>query len=241
MPDVKFSTVDLADVFLDNENPRHDPIDAEPEIIARLVAHEKVTNLAASIAKHGPSPLERMAVIRHPTIKGKFTVVEGNRRLCALKLLRDPKRAPTLQARKVFEDLKSTGQQVPSKLEVAVFADRTSAKYWLSLRHEGEQDGVGTRNWKAQEKARFNAQGSPTANPDRRNEIEFEAEMLDNSKIDLEIRIPLTERVGVHPRAGGGYNVEHYPEPQFEQPYPAGRWDVYLKGEWIGGWDVPQA
>ncbi|WP_146095829.1 hypothetical protein [Xanthomonas arboricola] len=167
MPDFTLDTVQLADVYLDNDNPRHDPIDAEPDIIARLVAHEKVEKLAGSIAERGPSPLERMAVIRHPRIKGKYTVVEGNRRLCSLKLLRDPQRAPNAQSRKAFEDLRAAGQAIPTKLDVAVFKDRDSARYWLSLRHEGQQDGIGTRNWNAPEKARFNAQQSPTSNPNK--------------------------------------------------------------------------
>ena len=77
------------------------------------------------------------------------------------------------------------------------------------------------------------------ANPERRSGIAFEAELLANDKVDLEIKLPLTESVGVHPRAGGGYDVEHYSEPELEAPFPAGRWDVYLKGDWIGGWDSP--
>ncbi|MFC3549457.1 phage tail protein [Lysobacter cavernae] len=77
------------------------------------------------------------------------------------------------------------------------------------------------------------------ANPDRREQIGFEAELLANDKVDLEIKVPLTERVGVHPRDGGGYDIEHYPEPELEVAFPPGRWDVYLKGEWIGGWDSP--
>lgn len=165
MRDVKYKIVSLADVFLDNDNPRHDPIDAEPEIIARLVSHERVANLAGSIAKHGTSPLERMAVVPHPTAKGKYTVVEGNRRLCALKLLRDPRRAPTPTSKRQFEAFNASGQSVPATLEVVVFADRQAARYWLSIRHEGELDGVGTRTWKPAEKARFNAQGSVAVNP----------------------------------------------------------------------------
>jgi len=77
------------------------------------------------------------------------------------------------------------------------------------------------------------------ANPDLRERIAFDAELLANDKVDLELKLPLTERVGVHPRAGGGYDVEHYPEPELESALSATRWDVYLKDEWIGGWDVP--
>lgn len=77
------------------------------------------------------------------------------------------------------------------------------------------------------------------ANPGRRDALTFEADLLDNSKVDLEIRIPLTERVGVHPREGGGYDIEHYPEPPAPEPLTPGRWDVYLRDEHLGSWDAP--
>lgn len=79
------------------------------------------------------------------------------------------------------------------------------------------------------------------ANPALRAGIAFEAEILANDKVDLELSLPLTERVGVHALPTGGYKVEHYPEPEIESALPGGRWDVYLKGEWIGGWDAPDA
>ncbi|MDO5609484.1 MAG: phage tail protein [Pseudomonadota bacterium] len=77
------------------------------------------------------------------------------------------------------------------------------------------------------------------ANPDLRQNIRFEAEVLSNAAVDIEITLPLTERVGVHPRAGGGMTIEHYPEPVIETTMRPGRWDVYLRDEWISGWDVP--
>lgn len=77
------------------------------------------------------------------------------------------------------------------------------------------------------------------ANPANRDRIGFEADLLDHGKVDLDIRLPLTESVGVHPRAGGGYDVEHYPEPQLEAPLEAEHWQIFLKGELIAEWDVP--
>ncbi|WP_082576613.1 phage tail protein [Lysobacter sp. Root604] len=79
------------------------------------------------------------------------------------------------------------------------------------------------------------------ANPALRERIAFDAELLANDKVDLELKLPLTERVGVHAREAGGYDVVHYPEPELETVLPGGRWDVYLQGEWIGGWDVVAA
>lgn len=77
------------------------------------------------------------------------------------------------------------------------------------------------------------------ANPDNRGRISFEADVLANDRVDLSIKIPLTERVGVHPRSGGGHNVQHYPEPQLETALQAQHWQLWLKDELIAEWDVP--
>ena len=79
------------------------------------------------------------------------------------------------------------------------------------------------------------------ANPTNRERIAFEADLLSNDAVDLSIKIPLTERVGVHPRSGGGHNVEHYPEPQLEAVLQAQHWQIWLKDELIAEWDVPPA
>lgn len=77
------------------------------------------------------------------------------------------------------------------------------------------------------------------ANPALREQITFEAEVLGNDKVDLSITVPMTERVGVHARPSGGYDIEHYPEPQLEPNLPAEHWQVFLKGELIGEWHAP--
>ena len=79
------------------------------------------------------------------------------------------------------------------------------------------------------------------ANFDNHGKIAFEADVLANDKADLSIKIPLTERVGVKPRPGGGHDVEHYPEPQLETVLQAQHWQLYLAGELILEWDIPAA
>lgn len=81
------------------------------------------------------------------------------------------------------------------------------------------------------------------ANYDNRGAIAFEAELIDASKVDLSIKIPLSESVGVHARAGepGVYDVEHYPEPVLEPNLVAGHWQLYVKGELAAEWDTPAA
>ena len=142
------------------QNPRREVMADEEAIIAALCEDEGVVNLAKHISAHGLSPLDRIAVIAHPKLPDHFIVVEGNRRLCALQLLRDPERAPTAGAKKVFTKLKAGGVQIPSKIEVVRFAKADAARTWMSVKHEGEQGGIGTVEWNSTQKARFNQQGS---------------------------------------------------------------------------------
>jgi hypothetical protein len=154
----KFEELALSRLLLDNENPRHDPIDNEPEIIAQLIKSERVVALARAIAKkRGTSPLENIGVLEHSKIKGQYVVAEGNRRVCALKLLRDPQKAPTAQLKRTFAELKAEAGKLPDKVHVVLFADEDEANYWKGLRHQGEQEGVGTRAWGAEAKTRYAA------------------------------------------------------------------------------------
>lgn len=158
--------VDVSRIYLANDNPRHDPIENEPEIIQHLIAHENVKPLARHIAKVGhTSPLERIAVIEHPKIKNAYIAAEGNRRVCAIKLLADPDKADTETNRKYFRTLSSGMVAPPIKLEAVVFSNMQAARPWMSLRHEGEQGGVGTKSWSPIQTARFNSQGENAQNP----------------------------------------------------------------------------
>ena len=137
-------------MLMDSENPRHEPIVNEPEIIAWLVKHESVYPLAKKIVELGDlSPLESVGVFPHKTKRGYFVVAEGNRRVCALTLLKDPSKAPTAAWRKKFIELKAAAAQpLPERIEVAKFDSEEASLPWKTLRHSGEQGGAGTRKWK---------------------------------------------------------------------------------------------
>lgn len=152
-------------IFLDTENPRHDRIDNEKEIIARLIAHEQVISLAADIADEGLSPLDRLAVIPHSEQKGRYVALEGNRRVCALKLLADPDLAPTKVLRKALLDLKRRARHPVDSIEVVCFDTRGEARHWLDVRHGNAGPGVSTRSWNATQKARFDADARERRNP----------------------------------------------------------------------------
>ncbi len=76
-------------------------------------------------------------------------------------------------------------------------------------------------------------------NTSLREQIRFEAEVLANDKVDVEITLPLTERVGVHRHNNGEVHVEHFAEPVIEAPFPAQHWHLLIRGEVVAEWDAP--
>ncbi len=160
-PYKRLNDVALNRLHLNPQNPRFDPIENEPEIIAELFKSERVLVLAKDIAKKGGiSPLDGIGVIEMPGNPGHFIVAEGNRRASALKVLIDPRKAPNPTAQKAIEAIEGRAALAKS-FEVIVFRDLDAARPWLELRHLGEQDGAGTRPWNPQQKTRFSRGGSP--------------------------------------------------------------------------------
>lgn len=146
--------LNVLDIYLDSENPRHDPIQSQDEIIQYLLKEEQVLNLAINMAKNGLNPLEKIGVIEDEN--GNYIVAEGNRRLCALHLLNDPKKVDGAQ-RSLFSKLAESTNLIPSQVDCILFEDQEEANVWMGVRHNGAQDGVGLRVWSADQKARHNS------------------------------------------------------------------------------------
>lgn len=148
--------IEVERIFLYEENPRHEAIETEPEIIEHLCQDEQVFNLARSLAEAGPNPLHSIGLVQLPGGGGKksYQVWEGNRRVCAIKLLNDPDRAPP-NLRKDFERLAKDSAHVPiKKINCVVFDNHDDLRFWMGIIHNGPQDGVGLVAWNADQKAR---------------------------------------------------------------------------------------
>lgn len=162
--------ISISTVLLDPDNARHGERNSQKDIYAWMCGEgigQKVLRLAAEIAKKGNSPLETPAVIPAPEgAGGKWIVVEGNRRIVALKFLNNPKLCPDLKMRKQYERLKASAETpIPSRIEFVVFADIIAARYWIETRHGGENGGAGIIDWGPMEVDNFAARfGKRTTN-----------------------------------------------------------------------------
>ena len=147
-------------IFLHHENPRHEPYETQSQVIEYLCNSEEVSQLARDIAQHGLSPLDRFGVtIDHDDGEDStYIAAEGNRRLCALKLLDDPDLAPP-ERKRFFEKQAETWTPL-AKLPCVIFHDQDDLDLWLKRRHHGMAGGVGQKPWNADQKARHSGSSS---------------------------------------------------------------------------------
>lgn len=160
--------ISINSVLLDHENARHGSIADQSSIYAWMSGPEigpKVLKLAREIAAKGLSPLETPGVIKDQEL-GKWVVVEGNRRVAALKFLNKPKLCPDMRLRKQYEKIKqTTSLESKTKIDFVVFDNFEQASYWIETRHGGESGGSGIISWGAIELDNFFARlGKKTQN-----------------------------------------------------------------------------
>lgn len=66
--------------------------------------------------------------------------------------------------------------------------------------------------------------------------IGFEADILDNSKVDLAITLPLTERVVVKRQPDDTYQLNHVPESPYTEYQEPATWQVFVGDELLAEW-----
>ncbi len=155
----------VSNLLLDLENPRlAEGQDNQPGTIQAMLRAEgpKTLALTQSIAEEGLSPTERLIVIPALSDQGRYIVLEGNRRLTALRILAEPSMAAAVLTVAQQKKLQAWSASYRKRGEVhqvecSVFATREEANPWIERRHRGDQGGLGIVRWGATEQARFDA------------------------------------------------------------------------------------
>lgn len=136
-------------LHFDPENPRFPievasgPTDA---LIERFIRDERLAEIIGSIADQGYFQGEPLLVVQTGT--DHYEVIEGNRRLAALKLLTKEYAAP--ENRPSIVDAVESAANRPSPVPCLVFSNRDQILRYLGFRHI-----TGIKSWSSLQKARY--------------------------------------------------------------------------------------
>lgn len=172
--------IPIKSLVVNRANDRHGELENETAAIAWLFneREQHMRNLAKDIVARGE-------IYEYPLVSPegeKFIVFDGNRRVTCLKLLDDPRRAPTSELQTFFRELRSDWKGTfLSEIQCQVENDRDRIDEILFRRHTGTQNGVGQSTWDDRMKATFVERSGKGGGPSVADEIErrlAEADLL---------------------------------------------------------------
>jgi hypothetical protein len=146
--------LDIGVLKLDPLNPRlPDRLKnaSEEEVLNWMLTDATLTDLMASIVENGFFGGESLIAIEDEANRGHYIIVEGNRRLAAIKLLSNPGIAEykSTTVRELSEEIANNGH-MPQELPVYVVTDRKEVENYLGYRHV-----TGVKQWPVIAKARY--------------------------------------------------------------------------------------
>lgn len=152
----------IEDLVLDHDNPRITRAEGQRQTLQKVVKEQKskLVRLAESIVEHGLSPIERLMVMQVSEKPKRYIALEGNRRIATLKLLSNPAVMTGLEMpdgmQRAIEQLAKVFE--PNRVEPIKcyeMPSREAGRYWIELRHNGEDEGRGVVGWKPIVAARY--------------------------------------------------------------------------------------
>ena len=152
--------VSVKKLRLDRRNPRligEDDDASDEAIVARLYRSAELDELLQSITANGYMDIEPLVVMGDPDSKnGELIVLEGNRRLAALRLLREPELVQSIansEGLRISVPPIAQGRRATlNRISVYRVADRVHARSFIGFKHIN-----GPAKWDAYAKARFAA------------------------------------------------------------------------------------
>ncbi len=159
-PMAEVRSVNIQNLLLNLDNPRYGTTANQNEALRTMVQRQgrKLTKLAEDIVENGLNPTELVMVT--PTDQPeRYFVVEGNRRVAAMKLLSSPDVVGSLGLPKAtakrYMDLQAQAAGVlPGEVPCAV-VEPEDATHWMVIKHTGENEGVGVIPWSTLAKDRY--------------------------------------------------------------------------------------
>ena len=158
---IEYLELSIDELLLDLDNPRLGSASSQSEALASIVSLNPgyFRNLMGSIRDYGLDPGDSLYVVRSEDGQD-FVVLEGNRRLSALKVLSNPDLLagtdlPETTKKALVREASGFQPLEVEPLRCVRFDDRDEANDWIRRRHTGVAGGEGRINWKPLEIQRF--------------------------------------------------------------------------------------
>ncbi|MBX3052314.1 MAG: hypothetical protein KF753_12600 [Caldilineaceae bacterium] len=184
----------LSNLLLDSQNPRlpeEKPIQRDAIRAMAEGQKDKLVALAQHFVENGPNPANLPIVTPAKGDEGMFVVLDGNRRVAALKLLENPSIADDIFDRgsaQKLRDMAGKFSHAPiEELTCVVFPTRENADIWIELIHRGQNQGAGLVEWDGQVAARYDARkGSKPVSLQILDFVRENAELTDETRKKIE-------------------------------------------------------
>lgn len=164
--------IQISDLLLDLENPRFAEMPRSQQEAAHDLAEkhgEHILELARDIVEFGIDPTTLPAVIATGDTRKRYRMLEGNRRLLAIKALETPTLISGVlspsRSKKLNELSKRYARRPVASMPCVLFASEKEAVHWVFIRHTGENKGTGLVTWGAEEKERYEARHTGRMRP----------------------------------------------------------------------------
>jgi len=182
---VEIQPIDIQDLELDLHNYRLNPQPDQRAAVREMILLQgsKLVTIAKDILAIGVSPFDLPMVTPSEDNPNVYTVLEGNRRVAALKCVHEPNLANETSQHKAFVELNKLAPTAPYELLCSIVSSKEAAFEFIRRKHDTGLEGAGTETWTAVMKERAAAdqgRGTPT-----HNALEF---VLKNADLDPAIR-----------------------------------------------------
>ncbi|QDQ03186.1 hypothetical protein FOH38_23610 [Lysinibacillus fusiformis] len=185
---MKTKTIRIDDIHINLLNPRYIEQESEEHEKEQIIKNGDIEKLMKDIAQFGLDPSENL-LLTFDTTLNKYIVHEGNRRITALKLLKDPNLVPIFMNNRdlyisKIEDIKTSTEYKPIvNVSAVVMENFELMNHFIELKHTKNNGGAGRLDWKPEDQARFNKVKDPFKNnllnvltkilPDKTNDFNF--------------------------------------------------------------------
>lgn len=157
-------SIPVVDLILDAGNARLGEEQPSQQAIYHSLAQQqgsRLVELASDIVDRGLDPTTLPAVVATDDRRRRYKVIEGNRRILALKALDNPSIVASGLSSRDQAHLSPLAQRYAEdpveEVPCVLFDSEVDAYHWVELRHTGANDGAGLVEWNTNEQDRFKA------------------------------------------------------------------------------------